>query len=614
MNKSLKKKLIFLFLLVGLTPLLSAFVASVNIRSKSILNQSIESMKDIGKLKKQEIEEELLDINRELKIISNFIGKDNFLDNKDYHNNLHKGIKAFAIFEGDNILYFSDNKYKDFSNKKTLIKDNYLYLIIPLENKKYINAKIDLKTFDNIINDLTGLGTKGQGYIIDENFVLLSKIKGNISQGNNIYDYMQNNSKEVIRIDKKLNLGGVNASLILEKNRKEVNKPIVKMLNLSIIVTLFCTILIFFMGYYIANSFTKPIIQFIENFEKATIGHLNTRVHIKRKDELGLLAQNFNTFMETIEKIFSQVDSLAKSVEESGLNLENDIKIIVENPQSGIPKLQDSIKVCLDNISSQSASLEESLASLETISANSNLLSQLFEESQKEMSTTSTLIQNSQNDMDKLTNNMDGIEDSLGKVDDNINLLIKLLSGIEGILGGIYNISAKTNLLSLNAAIESARAGKEGKGFSVVAEEIRKLSIDTNDETKKIESLIDKIKLMIDDVNFSNKTMEEFVTQGALYAKRVGGNMDNIYRTNKNNSDNLKNLTNSIEDQKNSTNEITNAISLITEDSLEIESNIVETDKINQLIKKYLVENLSKSRQLVSRSRSLDKLLKSFKK
>lgn len=614
MKTNLKKKLILLFLIVGLVPLLSAFIASIKIRSKSIMDQSINSMTDVAKLKKGEIKNELETIVRELKLLNKLVENGTNIEEGNILNEVHRGIKSILIVEGNKVIYSSDDSLNKLVKKESYFSKGNLYLKLKIDSKKSIIGKIDLSIFNKLIENRIGLGKSGGIYILDSGYNLQLTTYDNIKIGSNHKDYLDKTTGDVLRVSKEVDVEGLKLLLVLEKSLVEVNEPIKKMLYLSLAVTLICSILILLMGYYIANSFTKPIINFISKFEKATKGHLDTRVVVDRKDELGILAINFNSFMEVIESIFSKVDKLAKRVEDSSKSLETDITTIVEDKNEGIPKLKNSIEVCLTNISSQSASLEESLASLESISQNSNLLSKLFEENKKDINTTSTLINNSKIHMGSLTNNMSGIRESLIDVNSNINLLINLLNGIEGILSGIYNISAKTNLLSLNAAIESARAGKEGKGFSVVAEEIRKLSLDTNKETKKIEDLIDKIKEMVKGVTISNTTMEKWVVEGSSYVCKVEDNIKDIYESNKKNLDKLNNLTTTIEDQKQSTKEVTDAISLITNDSIEIESNILETEKINNNIKNSLVENLSKSRKLLSRSKNLEELLKSFKK
>ncbi|AKN31308.1 chemotaxis protein [Clostridium carboxidivorans P7] len=80
------------------------------------------------------------------------------------------------------------------------------------------------------------------------------------------------------------------------------------------------------------------------------------------------------------------------------------------------------------------------------------------------------------------------------------------VSGTDNILKFVQNISSQTNLLGLNAAIEAARAGDSGRGFSVVAEEIRKLSSNSNDSIKKIDEVLKKIEKSV--INISNKVNE----------------------------------------------------------------------------------------------------------
>ena len=114
----------------------------------------------------------------------------------------------------------------------------------------------------------------------------------------------------------------------------------------------------------------------------------------------------------------------------------------------------------------------------------------------EELTNTSQTIEDSAYNLLEVTNKVNGITNELmGNIDETDN-----------IINIIQKISKQTNLLGLNASIEAARVGKEGKGFEVVAEEIRKLAISSSDSINKIEKILEGIK---DTSNTQNEVMEE---------------------------------------------------------------------------------------------------------
>ena len=113
----------------------------------------------------------------------------------------------------------------------------------------------------------------------------------------------------------------------------------------------------------------------------------------------------------------------------------------------------------------------------------------------------------------------------------------------DDILQVVRNVTDQTNLLGLNAAIEAARLGDEGKGFGVVAEEIRKLADNTNDSLKKIEAVLSTLKESDDNVNEGVNNIERVTTQQANELQSISETIKNIEDMSKSLVDFAKNLT-----------------------------------------------------------------------
>ena len=153
------------------------------------------------------------------------------------------------------------------------------------------------------------------------------------------------------------------------------------------------------------------------------------------------------------------------------------------------------------------------------------------------------------------------------------------------IVDTISNIASQTNLLALNAAIEAARAGDAGRGFSVVADEIRKLAEQTNRETGKISGLISTIQNKVEMVKNGRDRIKEKVTTGYKLAEDSRSNMLKITELTNENNEDIYGISNSSKEQSTASQEVTLAISSITDSSTEIEGLCVETNEIAETVK-----------------------------
>ena len=201
-------------------------------------------------------------------------------------------------------------------------------------------------------------------------------------------------------------------------------------------------------------------------------------------------------------------------------------------------------------------------------------------------------------------------------VKDTSNHMAELSSQVKSIdsfVSVIKEISEQTNLLALNAAIEAARAGEAGRGFAVVADEIRKLAEQTNKETGKIESLIGTIQTSVEKVKESGEGVKTKVDEGLKLSKLAEVSITQISELTDKNALEINDIVTSVKEQSAASQEITIAISTITNNSTEIETLSVETSSISKEIKEILVnkqKDVDKNSTLIE---ELDNDLKFFK-
>jgi methyl-accepting chemotaxis protein len=384
------------------------------------------------------------------------------------------------------------------------------------------------------------------------------------------------------------------------------------------IVTLIIVLVIAGITVVLSTKLVKPIIKLSKSFEKAANGDLGVHADIKTKDEIGMIADNFNGFMDKLSSIIAGIKTLASEVQESNDVLTKAMDNIVNGEDSqyssemrdaldkGMIQLNNQVDLVLDNVRNQTASSEESLAALEEISATSDHIGENIKKTEESFQNTLEIARGSSEDMNNMAISMNDINSSVSATNSEIDNLKGISNNIGEMVTAINNIAEQTNLLALNAAIEAARAGEAGRGFAVVADEIRKLAEQTNQETGKIEDLIVSIREGVNSVQKRGEDVQNKVVDGLQLTEVSKTNIEQIMMLTAKNNEEILEISTSMNEQMNASKEVTTAISTITDSSTEIEALSLETSEISNQVK----ETLSAKQELVN---SLNELVNTLK-
>ncbi len=245
--------------------------------------------------------------------------------------------------------------------------------------------------------------------------------------------------------------------------------------------------------YFLLRKILNPLGVFAnEIYKMAEEKDLSVKLQIHNNDELGFILKAINTLNKSTENIVNEVRSSI---------------IEVASANNQLAATMEELSATFNSQSSQVSSMVEGM---ENVSGISKRTSDALSENMLSLENTANATRQETEKLDNVSGEMNVIEQDTVNLSETIRHLSESSSQIGNILNVINDIANQTNLLALNAAIEAARAGEAGRGFAVVADEVRKLAERTQGATKEIENIISG--LLRDADNASNAMNKSVVS------------------------------------------------------------------------------------------------------
>ncbi len=351
-------------------------------------------------------------------------------------------------------------------------------------------------------------------------------------------------------------------------------------LAFSLIVFAAAVIFPFGMSLIMKSVILSPMQKTVEVIETVSQGDLTRRIDVTSSDEVGEMARHFNRFADMLQGVITQVAQSSDKVSSAA----NTLDISSEQMAQGIEE------VALRVGSVATASEEMSLTASE-IAQNCVIAAKSSENASTSARTGEAIIQETVSVMNRIKDiiiESASVIKGLGARSDQIGDIVELIN----------DIADQTNLLALNAAIEAARAGEHGRGFAVVADEVRKLAERTGSATKEIGITIESMQK---ETKKAVSTMEEGVIEvesGTTEAAKSGQALNDILQQ-------ITTVTTEV-------NQIAVASEEETATTNEIAASIQQISAVMQQTSSKVQENAEASRQLAELSKELQEMVRQF--
>ena len=371
---------------------------------------------------------------------------------------------------------------------------------------------------------------------IDNMFV---QVHENKNRMDNTYDQLTEEALAVVDVISRIQVG----------QEEKMHSAQASSISMMIIFLVGAVALGVAIAFVIARGISKPVSNMATIAQEIAVGDINHDIKFTSKDEVGMLANSFRGLIDYMKELAGAAEKIAA----------NDLTVKV-SPKSERDVLGNSFETMINNLTGMirelAANAEQLVSAATEVASSSEQMSRGAQEQTSQVSQvstaieemTATIVESSKNageatEASSNANNTAGeggrvVSDTISGMQriasvvresaDSIAKLAKSADQIGEIIGVIDDIADQTNLLALNAAIEAARAGEQGRGFAVVADEVRKLAERTGKATGEITEMIKGIQKETSDAVESMESGIKEVDSGKELADQAGNSLGEI--------------------------------------------------------------------------------------
>ena len=503
-----------------------------------------------------------------------------------YSNQLRRLIDEITRISRDYLLYIDDYETRISLYEEIENKINQAYSVIEEVQPQIINMD-DISSFTNIEEAL---------YEVEVAFDELVTLE---AEADEIEDNLLISGGQFINYMEEVQDTYQNS---FNQVRADFSRDLLVSAIIALIIALLTSIIV-------TRGITGPISRLVEVAEAGKKGDLTKDINIDQKDEIGILADSFQQMINNLRQMINHIQEVSNNLAASS----QEMSASSEEMSASASEVGRAIEEVASGAQEQSAQVQDTKYIINQLTTEINKIKDMSINMDKEADQVVKNINNGNKAVKDSIEEVMQVKVRSKNVSKSINELGDLSNKIGEIIEIINGISAQTNLLALNAAIEAARAGEAGRGFSVVADEIRELAEESSKSTEEIGRLIERIQNGVNSSITEMKSTNDAVSSSVESIEKTENSFKEIREVAKSLENMIEDITQRTELMSKSSNKVDRSVEEVAAISDQSSANAEEVSASSEEQAASTIEIVNTAESLAEMAEELAKTIAEFK-